>query len=158
MTLTPNNSYKLYRKYVISQKYFVLFFHSRTAYMKKEHEESTKTAESKSYVKKLSEISTDISTQIEKLTITKTDDQNSAKETSVPVAIPVVSDREIFIPSEYAICGESPRVNTISLSNQFLSRPQVTKTTDSKEQKWYTNPWRKNGGNTNIIYFIPFLT
>ena len=126
--------------------------------MKKEHEESTKTAESKSYVKKLSEISTDISTQIEKLTITKTDDQNSAKETRVPVAIPVVSDREIFIPSEYAICGESPRVNTISLSNQFLSRPQVTKTTDSKEQKWYTNPWRKDGANTNIIYFIPFLT
>lgn len=107
----------------------------KTAYMKKEHEESTKTAESKSYVKKLSKISTDISTQIEKLTITKTDDQNLAKEASVPVAIPVVSDREIFIPSEYAICGESPRVNTISLSNQFLSRPQVTKTTDSKEQK-----------------------
>ena len=115
-----------------------MFYYYRTAYMKKEHEESTKTAESKSYVKKLSEISTDISTQIEKLTITNTntdDDQNSAIITSVPVAIPV-SDRDIFIPSEYAICGESPRgVNTISLSNQFLSKPQVTKTTDSKEQK-----------------------
>ena len=108
------------------------------AYMKKEHEDSTKTAESKSYVKKLTELSTDISTQIENLTITNnTDQKNSATITSataVPVAIPVVSDQDIYIPSQYISCGQSPGVNTISLSNP-MSKPQVTKTTDSKEQK-----------------------
>ena len=102
------------------------------AYMKKEHEDSTKTAESKSYVKKLTELSTDISTQIENLTITNnTDQKNSATITSA-TAVPVVSDQDIYIPSQYISCGQSPGVNTISSP---MSKPQVTKTTDSKEQK-----------------------
>ena len=102
--------------------FFIFIF--RTAYNKQS--ESTKTAESKNHDKK----QPDLLTQLESLKITN-DESNKPEQAKVPAANPIVSDRDIFIPSEFGSCGQSQSVITVSAS---VSKPISTKTTDSKKQ------------------------